>query len=258
MTQPHVTRATVAHANVARARGASGYGVTGTDTGVGKTVVAAALAAALVHRGVRTGVLKPAETGVAAGMEPPDAALLRVAAGAIHPIGTVCPFTFVEPLAPMIAADRDGRRIELAALDAALVRAMDGCETVIVEGAGGLMVPIAEGVTYATLFARWGLDLIIVAANRLGVLNHAVLTVHAAEAAGLHVRAVVLNTVTAAPADLAASTNADALRRLMPHQAIVTFPYLSDPHHIPSLAAAAQSCGLVALLPLTLPDALCT
>jgi len=246
------------NARVGDAGGARGFGVTGTDTGVGKTVVAAALAAALVRRGVRTGVLKPAETGVAAGTEPPDAALLRAAAGAIHSIGTVCPFTFAEPLAPLIAAGRAGRRIELAALDAALDRAMTGCETAVVEGAGGLLVPIAEGVTYATLFARWNLDLVLVAANRLGVLNHALLTVQAAEAAGLRVRAVVLNTVSAAPPDLAASTNPGALRQLMPRQTIVTFPYLSDPHHIPSLAAAAQSCGLMAVLPLTVPDALCT
>ncbi len=234
---------------------ASAFGVTGTDTGVGKTIVAAALAAALRRRGARVGVFKPVETGVAAGTVPPDAALLRAAAGATHSVAVVCPFTFVEPLAPMIAAERAGACIGLDALDAALARAMEDADATIVEGAGGLLVPITEHATYATLFARWHLGVIVVAANRLGVLNHTALTVHAAESAGLHVHAVVLNTLTTAPADLAASTNADALRRLLPGRPVVTFPYLSGPHHIPSLAGAAASCGLLAALPLALPDA---
>jgi dethiobiotin synthetase len=234
---------------------ASAFGVTGTDTGVGKTIIGAALAAALQRRGVRVGVFKPVETGVAAGTDPPDAALLRAAAGTTHPVASVCAFVFAEPLAPMIAAERAGTRIGLAALDAAFARATDDTDVRIVEGAGGLLVPITEHATYATLFARWRLGVIVVAANRLGVLNHTTLTVHAAESAGLHVHAVVLNTLADGPADLAASTNAGALRRLLPGRAVVTFPYLSDVHHIPSLAGAAASCGLLAALPLALPDA---
>jgi dethiobiotin synthetase len=243
---------------VTRTAGPSAFGVTGTDTGVGKTVVAAALAAALAHRGLRVGVLKPVETGVPAGTEPPDAALLHAASGTSHTLGSVCTFTFAEPLAPLVAAERAGQRIDLGALDAAFAGAIHGCDAIVVEGAGGLMVPVTEHATYAVLFARWRLGVIVVAANRLGVLNHAVLTVRAAEAAGLRVHAIVLNTVTGAPADLAASTNAGALRQLMPDHTILAFPYLSDPHHIPSLAAAAVSCGLLAALPLPLPDALCT
>ncbi len=234
---------------------ASAFGVTGTGTGVGKTIVAAALVAALRQRGARVGVFKPVETGVAVGTDPPDAALLREAAGATHPIATACAFTFVDPLAPMIAAERAGTRIDLCALDAALARVTKDADATVIEGAGGLLVPITPDTTYATLFARWHLGLIVVAANRLGVLNHTALTVQAAESAGLHVHAVVLNTLAATPPDLAASTNADALRRLMPERTVVTFPYLPDPHHIPSLAAAAASCGLLAALPLALPDA---
>jgi dethiobiotin synthetase len=233
----------------------SAFGVTGTDTGVGKTIVAAALAAALRQRGDRVGVLKPVETGVAAGTEPPDAALLCSAAGGLHPVATVCPFTFVEPLAPMIAAERAGTRIDLGVLDAAFARVASDAGATIVEGAGGLLVPVTEHMTFASLFARWRLGLIIVAANRLGVLNHTALTVQAAVSAGLHVRAIVLNTLVSEPPGLAASTNGDALRRLLPQWPVVTFPYLADPHHIPSLAGAAASCGLLAALPLPLPDA---
>jgi dethiobiotin synthetase len=224
--------------------------VTGTDTGVGKTLVAAAVAAALVRRGVRVGVLKPIETGVRSGNQPADAALLNAAAGGTQDLAIVCPFSFIEPLAPLVAAERAGRPIELVALDAAFARATSGCGATIVEGAGGLLVPIADGVTYATLFRRWQLELLVVAANRLGVLNHTVLTVQAAEAAGLRVRAVVLNSVTAGAPDLATSTNAAVLRRLLPNCPVVAFPYLADPHHIPALADAAESCGLLAELPL--------
>jgi len=226
------------------------FAVTATDTGMGKTVVAAALAAALVRRGLHVGVLKPVETGVPVGTEPPDAALLHAAAGAHGDLAVVAPLRFVEPLAPLVAAERAGRRIELGELDAALARASIGTDAMIVEGAGGLLVPIAEHVTYATLFHRWHLGLIVVAANRLGVLNHVLLTVQAAESAGLRVRAIVLNRITAEPPDLAATTNAAVLRRLLPGHRVLAFPYLPDPRHIPSLADAAESCGLVAEFPL--------
>lgn len=231
--------------------GGLALGVTGTDTGVGKTIIAAAVAAALVRRGTRVGVLKPVETGVRKGREPADAALLRAAAGDTHDLAIVCPFSFVEPLAPLVAAERAGRLIDLDALDAAFARATGGCDATIVEGAGGLLVPLTEHVTYATLFQRWHLGLIIVAGNRLGVLNHAVLTVQAAEAAGLDVRVIVVNSVAASSPDLAASTNAAVLRRLLPNRPVVTFPYLSHPRHIPALADAAESCGLMAALPLS-------
>jgi dethiobiotin synthetase len=232
------------------AMGSVGLGVTGTDTGVGKTVVAAAVAAAFVRRGVRVGVLKPIETGVSSGNPPADATRLNAAAGEWQDLAIVCPFSFIEPLAPLVAAERAGRPIALNALDMAFARAASGCDAMIVEGAGGLVVPIAEGVTYATLFRRWHLELLVVAANRLGVLNHAVLTVQAAAAAGLRVRALILNTVTAAAPDLAAATNAAVLRRLLPSCPVVAFPYLADPHHIPALADAAESSGLLAALPL--------
>lgn len=223
-------------------------GVTGTDTGVGKTVVAAALTAALVRRGRRVGVLKPVETGVEDG-DPPDAAILRRAAGEHDTLSDVCPFTFAEPLAPLIAAERARRPIGLPALDAAFERIASGRDVAIVEGAGGLLVPIADGVTYDTLFLRWRLDAVIVAANRLGVLNHAALTVRAAEAAGIRVAGIVLNTMTEEPLGLAEATNETALRRLLPRRPVVAFPFVRDVRHIPALADAADSCGLLSVLP---------
>jgi dethiobiotin synthetase len=222
--------------------------VTGTDTGVGKTVVAAALAAALVRLGVSVGVLKPVETGVLGTMPAPDASLLRDAAGAPDPLSVVCPYSFEEPLAPMVAAERAGRRIDLAALDAAFTRVSSDREVVIVEGAGGLLVPITDSVSYEELFRRWGLDLVIVAANRLGALNHTCLTVRAAETAGIRVAGVVLNAANQESSS-AAQTNISTLPRLLPGRRVMSFPYLADAHHIPALAEAAMANQLLSLLP---------
>jgi dethiobiotin synthetase len=224
-------------------------GVTGTDTGVGKTIVAAALAAALTRRRLRVGVLKPVETGVVPPAGPLDAAFLRAAAGEVDALSDVCPITFAEPLAPLVAAERAGRAVDLAVLDAAFARMTAGRDVTIVEGAGGLLVPITDTVAYDALFRRWRLQLLIVAGNRLGVLNHAALTVQAAEAAGLPIAGVVLNTMTDEAEGLAERTNAAVLRRMLPGHFVVTFPYLPNPRHIPALADAADACGMMALLP---------
>lgn len=223
-------------------------GVTGTDTGVGKTTVSAALAARLVRDGLTVGAFKPIETGVAPSGTPRDAALLRQASGGTDPLASVCPYVFEEPLAPLVAAERAHRSIDLATLDAAYAAIATGRDAVIVEGAGGLLVPITETVLFDSLFRRWHLDIVVVAANRLGVLNHTLLTVRAAEADGVRVAAIVLNAVSA---DLSAfeRTNLAVLQRLLPGHRIIAFPYVVNPRHIPSLAEAARSCDLASVLP---------
>jgi dethiobiotin synthetase len=223
-------------------------GVTGTDTGVGKTVVASALAAALVSSGRRVGVLKPVETGVLAGNPPPDASQLRAAAGGMDAIEQVCPYVFPDPVAPILAATRAGQSIELPRLDAAFARTGSGRDIVIVEGAGGWLVPFLDGVTYEGLCVRWHLDVVIVAANRLGVLNHAALTLRAARAAGLRVAGLVLNTVSPTAPGLAEATNGALLAQLFPDLRIVSFPYVPKPGHIPSLVEAARAADLLSVV----------
>ena len=199
------------------------YGITGTDTGVGKTVVACALISALRDRGLSVAAMKPVETGVEG--EPADARRLCEAAGGQDSLDDVCPERFDEPLAPWVAARRAGRPITISALEAARSRLESGRDALIVEGAGGLLVPITDGVAYDTLFRRWNLDCIIVAANRLGAVNHTLLTLRAARAAGLRVRAVVLNTLCPGEATIAEQTNFDTLRRLVPEATVLSFPY---------------------------------
>lgn len=218
-------------------------GVTGTDTGVGKTVIVAALVAMLRRRGLRVAAMKPVETGVTPGIAT-DADRLRAAAGGRDAASDVCPARYVEPLAPLVAAQRAGRPVDLAALDAAFARLATAREAIVVEGAGGLLVPLTERVSYADLFARWRLGLIVVGANRLGAINHVLLTVRAARDAGLVVRGVVLNDLPGVAPHPAAETNAAVLGQLLPGIAVISWPGLSDVSDDGALATAAEQLGL--------------
>jgi dethiobiotin synthetase len=228
-------------------------GVTGTDTGVGKTVIAVAMVALLRRRGLRVAAMKPVETGVAPGAVT-DAARLRAAAGGGDRPSDVGPVTYAEPLAPLVAAARAGRQVDLEALDAAFARLSAERDAIVVEGAGGLLVPLTEGVSYAELFARWHLGVVVVAANRLGAINHVLLTVHAARAAELRVRGVVLNACTATAPDAAAQTNAAALAQLLPGVPVLSCPWLTDVSD-DALVAHAERLGFGRLIGGPVPTA---
>lgn len=203
--------------------------ITGTDTGIGKTQVTVALLAALRARGRRVAGMKPIETGITERHAGTDAARLRAVAGGVHAANDVCPITYEEPLAPLVAAERSGRAVALDLLDAAHARlAASAPDGVIVEGAGGLLVPFTRDADLATLAARWACDLVVVAGDRLGVLNHVLLTVREAERRGLRVRAVVLVALRAAPGDVAETTNLPVLRSLLPEVPVLPFPFVAE------------------------------
>lgn len=163
--------------------------VTGTDTGVGKTVVAAGLARLLDRAGQRVAVLKPVETGCGEG-GPADGRLLGEAVGVAA--GEVVPVTYREPLAPLVAAREEGRPVDLDRLDRAMAR-LASFPWLLVEGAGGLSVPLTDDLDMAGLARRWHLPLLVVARPGLGTLNHTVLTVRYAESEGLEVLGVVVS-----------------------------------------------------------------
>lgn len=156
--------------------GVSGLFVTGTDTGVGKTRVAVALIHALRAQGLRVAAMKPVSAGSAPGELNEDVVALLQAANVAADLRDVNPYAFAEPIAPHIAAQQVGERIDLAVIEAAYNRLAAAADVVVVEGAGGWRVPLNEREDMADLAQRLGLPIVLVVGLRLGCLNHALLT----------------------------------------------------------------------------------
>ena len=177
-----------------------GVFVTGTDTHAGKTRLAAGLTAALVGRGLRTGVMKPVASGAAAtpqGLRNGDALCLQATANVPLPYEWVNPCAFAPPIAPHLAAHEAGAEMAVEALADAYGRVAACCEWVVMEGVGGWLVPLNDAQTMADLVAALRLPVIMVVALRLGCLNHALLTAEAVQRRGLRLAGWVANRIDA-------------------------------------------------------------
>lgn len=173
-----------------------GIFITGTDTGVGKTYVAAGIAAALRSRGIDVGVMKPAETGcrVRAGkLVPSDALNLMKAAESHDALSLVNPYRFRNPLAPLTAAELEGKKITEDKILSAYYTLSRRHEFMIVEGAGGIMVPLTEKYLYLDLAAALGLPVLIIARPGLGTINHTLLTISVLQERGITISGIVVN-----------------------------------------------------------------
>ncbi|MGH7815819.1 MAG: dethiobiotin synthase [Candidatus Binatia bacterium] len=207
-----------------------GIFITGTDTGVGKTWFTCGLAALLKNSGYRVGVMKPAETGCvekAGQLFADDAWRLKSASGCVEPIETICPYRLPEPLAPSIAAERAGVKIDI---DRLLTVCGDICakhDITLVEGAGGLMAPLVPSFTFADFARVAKLPIIVVAANKLGVVNHLLLTLEHASCKGLTTLGYVLNRVMS-ESSIAADTNREVLAGLTAAPCLGDLPYVSE------------------------------
>lgn len=207
----------------------AGLFITGTDTGVGKTFVACGLAALLRESGFRVGVMKPAETGCVekdGKLFPEDAVKLKEASGCAVPLEKVCPFQLRDPLAPSIAAEREGGRVDIDRLLDIYDEISSAHDITLVEGAGGLMVPLLPSYTYADFARVLKLHTLVVAANRLGAINHLLLTLEHASCKGLRVLGYVLNQIQSEPS-LAADTNRAALSTLTSVPCLGEISYLT-------------------------------
>jgi dethiobiotin synthetase len=198
--------------------------VTGTDTGVGKTVIASALVKALCAQGVRAIGFKPVQTGHEDG-QPTDADLLASASSEQTSLALPL-LQLTEPLAPAVAADRAGVRLSAGDIEARVELLQRGGYTLVIEGAGGVMVPLVWGYTVLDLASRFSLEAVIVARPGLGTLNHTMMTAAVLRARNVPIRAVVLNG-RKHPPDLAEATNPQALARMLPGVMIVEVPHRS-------------------------------
>lgn len=217
---------------------ARGFFVTGTDTGVGKTLVACALLEACAARGLRAAAMKPVASGARRGprgLRHGDVERLIAASGLAAPRERVNPYCFAPAIAPHIAAERAGVRIALERIERAFRWLAARCDLVVVEGVGGFRVPLGPGCDSAELAARLALPLILVVGMRLGCLNHALLTVEAIAARGLELAGWVANHIE--PRMPAAEENVQALRERIAAPLLARVAH-AHPPDAPGLAAA--------------------
>ena len=175
-----------------------GFFVAGTDTGVGKTFAAVAIIRSLVRAGFSVAGMKPVAAGAAlraTGFRNDDALALASAANVKAPYASVNPYCFKEPVSPHIAADAEGIRIDVGTILQEFDTLKSQADCVIVEGAGGWLVPIGNGQSMADVAVALGLPVIMVVGLRLGCLNHAALTAQAINASGLRLDHWIANEV---------------------------------------------------------------
>ncbi len=213
---------------------ARGLFVTGTSTEVGKTVVAAAIARTLAEEGQRVAVFKPAVTGLDEGVET-DHELLRRAAGSNQSDEEIAPYRYGPPASPHLAAALAGEEIDPERLRAAVAVAAAGADAIVCEGVGGLLVPLSPDYLVRDLAADLGYPLVVVAGAGLGTINHTLLTLESARAAGLEVAAVVLTPWPEEPSEIERS-NRETIADLG-EVTVLTLPEvdLADPAGWPAL-----------------------
>jgi dethiobiotin synthetase len=192
-----------------------GVFVTGTDTGVGKTRVAAALLRAWVGNGYRAVGMKPVAAGIPFGQqENPDVAVLKAAGNVDAPHSDRNPYAFAPAVAPHLAAAQAGVRIELPVIVAAYARLAAKAQRIAVEGAGGALVPLNHELDMLDIAACLDLPVLLVVGMRLGCINHALLTEAAVRKRGLRIKGWIANVVE--PEMEALDGNLDALAQRMP------------------------------------------
>ena len=215
---------------------AQGIFITGTGTEIGKTVIAGGLAAALKQAGTDVGVMKPISTGDTA-----DALFLKHAAQVEDELSLINPIHLRHPLAPSVAARIEDREIDLSGVETAFAELQQRYDFVIVEGVGGIAVPIRDDFLVAQLIQQLALPILIVATTGLGTLNHTLLTVTFAQQFNIQIAGIVLNGLRSESAGLAEATNPVELEKLTGIPVVGVVPYqkqLDTPH--PDLTFLAE------------------
>jgi dethiobiotin synthetase len=208
---------------------AKGIFITGTDTGVGKTIASAAIARLLRTQGVNVGVMKPVTSGCleCEGRHlSEDAGLLSWGAGCDPADPDIAPYCLKAAIAPTVAASMEGMRIDFGLIRKAYQRLAAQYEYVIVEGAGGLMVPLAGGLMVADLINMLALPALVIARPHLGTVNHTVLTCYAAKHLGIEIKGVIINNYPETP-DRAAESAPHLIGSLSGVPLLGIFPHVA-------------------------------
>ena len=210
--------------------------ITGTDTGVGKTLLTALLAAHLVRKGLKVTALKPISSG-----NREDARLLRRASNKVLPLDTINPWHFHAPIAPLLAARLERRTVRLRQV-LAHIRGVAGSaphpDYILVEGAGGLLSPLGAGFSTRELIVGLGAEVVIVGANRLGVLNHLRLTVEALPSSFVRKAKIVL--MSPVRPDRASRGNIPLLKELVGGMPVTGLPRFIDPDDLDRALTATK------------------
>lgn len=209
----------------------SGFFITGTDTGVGKTVIAAAIIKALQARGINACGMKPIETGcprIGNDVYPSDGMFLKKIAGMDESIKYITPYCFETPVAPSLASEMEGKSVSINVIMQKFNGLLKKYHTVVVEGAGGLLVPIEKDYFVVDLVRELKLPMIVVSSPSLGTLNHTLLTVKYALKEGIRVSGIIVNFSRPPDSTISEETNPHMLQKLSPVPVIGTFPHLGN------------------------------
>jgi len=224
-----------------------GVFVTGTDTGVGKTVVAVGLVRGLVALGLRVAVMKPVASGserTTEGLRNDDALALMAASNVTASYESVNPYCFEPPISPHIAADEAGIRVDLAQIRRNLEALAENSDWIVAEGAGGWLAPIGPTTGIRDLALTLHLPVVMVVGLRLGCINHALLTRLAIEAHGAHFAGWIANTID--PVMPRRTENLDTLIRLIGEPPLALVSHLtgdSAPRPLVLSSAAEDLCA---------------
>ena len=207
---------------------AKGVFITGTDTGIGKTVVAGALAHCLFLEGRRVGVFKPIATGCRRsreGLVSEDAEFLAHCSNCENPLEQINPERYWEPLAPIVAAERAHREINWQNIQLGYENIVKTNDVVVVEGIGGVMVPICQDYLVVDLMRDMALPVIVVASSRLGTINHTLLTISTCRNNNLSVIGVVINNYVTDRATIAEEMNPRIIAEVGDIRVLTIIPY---------------------------------
>ena len=221
--------------------------VTGTGTGVGKTIVGSSILYYWSSLGLFPRVMKPLESGCSLGTDnPSDAIALRKAASDLRELDQICPYRYKLPLAPLYASEIEGNHVDYSKVLQMINDLKSYKGPVIIEGCGGLMVPLTKKIQVLDLIKDSDLDLLIVSSLGLGCLNHTQLTLQIAESNGIRVSGIILNDVDGVT-DISKKRNPQAIKELCTAPLIGVFPYipgLVEEHRKEQLIKASSSLDL--------------